>query len=214
MKTFLTISFAFASFILLPSSNLFAQAIQEVPISNEGTVTSTNCSEPIIITDSNANGGNYLPGESYQITACINTIEAPPVQIEILPTNPITGAVWDVDANSSLFIYEGTGTAGTLLGEFNSVSDPGGVFFTTSMTCVTFLFISGAESSGAGFSANVNCIQELQPFDLDLTVQGPHEFSNEEFPGLEDKNVITICYADNISLDAIAKWIRTKYSDH
>jgi len=181
-----------------------AQTPQEVSISDGGTFNSDNCQEYFILTDSNADDGNYEENEDFQITLCFNDIEMSDAQVQILPTNPETGDVWDVDENSSLFIYEGPDDTGTLLGEFNSVSDPNGVFFTTDVSCLTFVFISGEGSSGEGFRALFQCEQPLQPFNLSVEVEPPNEYSDFEVDGIaDDANIITICYGDTIDLTAI-----------
>jgi len=185
-------------------STLSAQAPIEVSIADGGTINSDNCQEPFILTDSNADDGNYEENETFEVTLCFNDIEMSDIQVQILPTDPETGAVWDVDENSSLFIYEGPDNTGTPLGEFNSISDPNGVFFTTDVGCLTFVFISGDGSSGAGFNAIVQCEKPLQPFDLDVEVELPNEYSDFEVDGIaDDANVITICYGDTIDLTAI-----------
>ncbi len=188
----------------LSTSIAFAQTVQEYAISDGGVQNSDNCQEYFVLTDSNADNGDYDENENYEITLCLTDIEMSSAQVAILPTDPATGSVWDVDDNSSLFIYEGTGTAGTLLGEFNSVSDPEGVFFTTNASCLTFVFISGAGSSGAGFVAEIKCVEPRQPFDLTVVPQLPQEWSTEDFEGIPDEAfVLTICYGDTVRFNSI-----------
>jgi len=184
-------------------NSLLAQ--DSTPISDEGTVESTNCDNGLIITDSNADDGNYLPGETYEITACINTLVGDSVQIVILP--PInqndTTHVWDVDGNSTLLIYAGEGTDGELLGAFNSITDPDGVYLNTIVPCVTFVWESGEFSSGEGFIAEINCLQELQPFNVSVFIEPPFGLSTDTFPDIgPDENVITFCFGDTLNFTA------------
>ena len=137
--------------VLLLAVALNSVSVQElIPISDGGTVESTNCDNPIYITDSNADDGNYLPGETYQITACLNTLVGDSVQIIMIPqiNGNDTLNLWDVDGNSTLFIYAGVGTGVELLGAFYSITDPDCVFLTTTVHCVTFVWESGENSTG------------------------------------------------------------------
>ena len=203
MKLFIKSSILIGIFLLSVVNLALAQPI-EVAISDGGTVESINCQDYLILTDSNADNGNYGENETFQTTLCLSTAEGNDAQVQILPTNPVTGSVWDVDGNSSLFIYEGTGTSGNLLGEFNSVSDPNGVFFTTNVSCLTFVFVSGSGSSGAGFVAEVKCLQDRQPFDMQVDAVFPTEYSLQDFEGLNPSDsVLTICYHDSISFQTI-----------
>lgn len=194
---------AFSLILVLTFNGIFAQ--DSTPISAGGIVESTNCDNPIYITDSNADDGNYLPGETYQITTCMNTLVGDSVQITILPTfnSSDTLNVWAVDGNSTLQIFAGTGTGGELLGTFNSVTDPDGVFLTTIVPCVTFVWTSGDNSSAAGFLAQINCIQDLQPFNVSVFIDPPFGLSTDTFPDIgPDANVIPFCFGDTLSFTA------------
>ena len=189
--------------LLLPIGNLLAQ--DTIPISDGGTVESTNCDNGLILTDSNADDGNYEPGEIFQITACINTLVGDSVQVSILPplNQSDTVNVWDVDENSTLMIYAGTDTDGELLGTFNSVTDPSGVYLTTTVPCVTFVWESGESSSGEGFIANIECLQDLQPFNVSVLIDPPFGLSTDTFPDIgPNENVITFCFGDTLNFTA------------
>ncbi|HKL40822.1 MAG TPA: hypothetical protein VJ894_09085, partial [Cryomorphaceae bacterium] len=193
----LDIKIALSFFMAITFSATFAQDL--IPISDEGTVESTNCDNGIIITDSNADDGNYLPGETYQMTVCFNTLVGDSIQVSILPqfNQNDTLNVWDVDENSTLFIYAGTDTDGDLLGAFNSETDPNGVFFQTDVPCITLVWESGENSSGAGFLAQFNCLQDLQPFNVSVLIDPPFGLSTDTFPDIgPDANVITFCFGD------------------
>lgn len=176
---------------------------QEFSIDEGGTQSTNNCQHTLVLTDSNADDGNYLPNENHQITMCFNTVEGNPLQFAILPSNSAGTNVWDVDGDSELFVYEGDNTGAPLIGVFNTETDPNGVFFTTTSTCLTFVFTSGASSSGAGFRARINCAQELQPFNANVIIEEPHGLFEDTIPGLEGKNVITFCYLDTLKFTAV-----------
>lgn len=164
----------------------------EINIADGGS-HSTQCSSSLIITDSNVNGGNYGPNETYQVTLCVDAASESNPQIIISPA--LNGDIWDVDANSSLFVYNGSDSNAPLLGEFNSENSPNGVVLQGTDNCMTLVFVSGSGSSGAGFTANFTCFQPLQDFNFTLTGTPPiepfHDFSY---------GAIQICFGDSISI--------------
>lgn len=176
-----------------------AATAQEVPISDGGVINDMTCSEEIILTDSGGEGGNYGPNESHTITLCVIDGAITFAQFVISPD--LFGSTWDVDANASLFVYDGPNTGSPLIGEFNSITDPAGVYITGTGTCLTFTFVSGNASSGAGFSGIFRCLQPLQPFDV--TVQGTPELS--EWGGLPNPSM-RICFNDSIIANAITNY--------
>ncbi len=191
------------SFILLFFSA--SAAFGQVPISDGGIIEIDNCDIVVQLTDSDADDGNYLPNETHEITICFNTVLDNPLQFTIIPPNneEDTIRVWDIDDESSLFVYEGVGTGGNQIGEFNSEIDPDGVFFTTNNSCLTFVFVSGSSSTGEGFIAQIGCVTGLQPFNANVIIDPPFGLSEEEFPQLEGENVITFCYSDTLSFTAV-----------
>jgi gliding motility-associated-like protein len=194
---------------ILGVSSLNAQDIV-VPISDEGLVESTNCDNAITVTDSNAGeDGAYLSEEMYEMTVCFNTLVGDSIQIQVLPQQGPNDTLnlWDVDENSTLTIFAGEGTDGEQLGVFNSFSDPDGFFLTTIVPCVTLVWTSGEESSGLGFIANFNCLQDLQPFNLDLAIAPPYELTEDTIPDIgPDANVVTFCFGDTLNLTALTSF--------
>jgi len=192
-----------ALFFVFSLSSVSAQ--NTFPISDEGTIEESNCDNTVFITDSNADDGNYLPGETYEMTVCLNTLAENPIQITIIP--PMNGNdtinLWDVDEFSTLQIFEGVGTDGNLLGTFNSVSHPDGVFFMADTECVTLVWNSGESSSGEGFVAQLTCHEELQPFVVAVSIDPPFGLSTDTFPDIgPNENVITFCFGDTLSFTA------------
>ena len=195
-KILSSLSVGFFSFLMCFST---AQAQTIVSIADGGQVNDVSCSSSVVITDSNANGGNYGPNESFTITICIEDASTNFAEIIISPA--LYGDIWDVDANSSLFIYDGIGTGGPLLGVFNSVSDPAGITVSGNNACMTMQFISGSNSSGAGFTSTFSCIQPLQPFLFDVV--GTPELA---FYGQVNDDAIQICFGDTVTLDLVTNY--------
>lgn len=187
-------SLGFLSIGILFSISVSSQDV--VSIADGGTVSDVSCASSVIITDSNADNGNYLPDENHVITVCVEAGSLSEAEIIISPE--LYGDDWDVDANSTLFIYDGPNTASPLLGAFNSVTDPAGVTVSGSIPggCMTLEFVSGSNSTGEGFTANFTCLQPLQPFLFDV-VSTPEI---EDFPPLTFPTV-QICFGDSIILD-------------
>ncbi len=198
MKTLKNISLLGALMVCLLSWT-GAQAQLTVPISDGGTVNEVSCAEYVVITDSDADGGNYLPNENYVITVCVEAISTSFGQFIISPE--LNGDVWDVDENSNLFVYDGANTGAPLLGSFNSVTDPAGISVSGTTGCLTLEFVSGSGSSGAGFTANFACEQPLQPFTFELSGIPPLE----QFQNFTDP-AIKICFGDSIIVNTITSY--------
>lgn len=177
---------------------LFAQSV--VNISDGGVVNDMTCSEQITLTDSGGASGNYGPGESHTITLCVVSGAETSSQFVISPA--LFGHTWDIDANSSLFLYDGpNATPANLQGEFNSVSHPSGIFYTATGNCITLTFVSGPGSSGAGFTSTFQCLQPLQPFELDVT----GEPSISPWGDLPNPSM-RICFEETITASAITNY--------
>jgi gliding motility-associated-like protein len=192
--------------VLLIFSSTAAVAQNSIPISDEGTIEITNCDNTLTITDSNdGEDGNYLPNEIYQMTICTNTVLGDPIQIAVLPQQNANDTInlWGVDGSSTLTVYEGTGTGGAQLGIFNSVTHPDGFFLQVDANCITLVWESGEASSSLGFIAQVNCLQELQPFNVSVFIDPPFGLSTDTFPDIgPDENVITFCFGDTLNFTA------------
>jgi gliding motility-associated-like protein len=185
--------------IIVTGSISSVQAQQEIPISDEGTINDVSCGSPIVITDSNADDGNYAPNESFVITICIEDASETFAEVTISPE--LFGDVWDIDEESNLFIYDGASTAAPLIGAFNSVSHPAGVSYTGTGLCLTLEFVSGANSSGEGFTATFSCIEPLQPFNFSFnSVPELQQFDDLPFQSIH------ICFGDSIILNTITSY--------
>ncbi|MGS0526796.1 Calx-beta domain-containing protein [Zobellia nedashkovskayae] len=107
--------------------------------------TATTCSD--IFLDS---GGisNYSDNEDIVYTICpdiaSNYIEVDFEQFDVIP-------------GDVLYIYDGSTTGSTLLGQYDNDNIPTQVFATNTNGCLTFRFTSNNNTSGNGWQANVSC---------------------------------------------------------
>ncbi|WP_072863272.1 Calx-beta domain-containing protein [Arenibacter palladensis] len=67
---------------------------------------------------------------------------------------------FDVANGDLLYIYEGTTTSGTLIGQYNNNNVPDIIESTHSSGCLTFRFISNGSNTAGGWEAEVNCYPE------------------------------------------------------
>ncbi|MGB3143985.1 MAG: Calx-beta domain-containing protein [Maribacter sp.] len=68
---------------------------------------------------------------------------------------------FDVEAGFDfLYVYEGTSTAGTLIGQYDNNNIPTTITSTDGSGCLTFRFTSDNTVVGSGFQANINCYQD------------------------------------------------------
>ncbi|MGB6034982.1 MAG: gliding motility-associated C-terminal domain-containing protein [Cryomorphaceae bacterium] len=176
-----------------------ASAQETISISDGGLVDEVSCASSVILTDSNVDDGNYGPNESFIITLCTEAGGGSPGEFIISPD--LFGDTWDVDEESQLFIYDGNSIAGDLLGAFNTTTHPAGVTVTGTGICLTIEFISGENSSGAGFTGTFTCVQPLQPFDFSFSTF-PESI---EFDDLEDP-AIPICFTDSIVISTLTNY--------
>ena len=67
---------------------------------------------------------------------------------------------FDVANDDLLYIYEGTTTSGTLIGQYNNNNVPDIIESTHSSGCLTFRFTSNGSNTAGGWEAEVNCYPE------------------------------------------------------
>ena len=189
--TTLIITFA----AILAFSPIFSQQIIDIADQEDPPITpSITCTETIKLFGSYGDGGNLVPGETYSFTFCIDASSDAHAQILISPE--LFGDIWDVDANSSLFVYDGPTTGAALIGVFNSASFPEGVNLQGSGSCLTFEFVFGGTSTGAGFTATLGCYQPYQDFSFTLIGTPPlGMFKDLPYPAMK------ICYGESITLN-------------
>ena len=67
---------------------------------------------------------------------------------------------FDVANDDLLYIYEGTTTSGTLIGQYNNNNVPDIIESTHGTGCLTFRFTSNGSNTAGGWEAEVNCYPE------------------------------------------------------
>ena len=119
------------------------------PISSGGTFTIDCDSQTLNITDSNANGDNYAPGENFEVTICPDGGNG-----VTFSTFTEDGGFFDLAPSDQLFIYDGDNSSAPLLGVFDDASNATGFAVTSTIPdnpsgCLTLVFISTAGSATA-----------------------------------------------------------------
>lgn len=184
-------------FALLSFLTAFSSSGQDYfNISNGGSHIISCTADSIIVTDGGGLDGNYEPGQTHSITFCLDAGQEGNLEVVISPT--LFGHTWDVDAGSFLSVHNGNSASSPIIagGNFNSVNDPAGIRVRTTGSCITLVFSTGPGSSGAGFTALVQCESAFQPFLVDL----------ESIPPFVETTVdplsITICYTEEFTVTA------------
>ncbi|MEM9050441.1 MAG: T9SS type A sorting domain-containing protein [Bacteroidota bacterium] len=143
-----------------------------------GSYTIETCSEPTEL-----NLGMYSHGIEYSID--ISRDQSVFGELMVIVDPNYFDQTWDIDANSSLLIYE-TSQAGELLGVFNSATHPDGFQLSTSASTLTFVF--EGNGSGDGFELLIFCQSEfnkLPSYEAIVETAGGPWFLNEETGDIE-----------------------------
>ncbi|MDO1511840.1 Calx-beta domain-containing protein [Maribacter confluentis] len=107
--------------------------------------TATTCND--IFLDSGGIG-NYSDNEDIVYTICPDTA-GNYIQLDFQQFDVIPGDV--------LYVYDGSTTGATLLGQYDNDNVPTQVFATNNNGCLTFRFTSNNNTSGNGWQADVTC---------------------------------------------------------
>ena len=110
--------------------------------------TATTCSD--IFLDPGG-VGNYSNNQNVVYTICPDTANN---YISVNFTN------FDIANGDLLYVYEGTTTSGTLIGQYNNGNVATIIESTHSSGCLTFRFTSNNNTTAAGWQANVTCYPE------------------------------------------------------
>ena len=110
--------------------------------------TATTCSD--IFLDPGG-VGNYANNQNVVYTICPDTANN---YISVNFTN------FDIANGDLLYVYEGTTTSGTLIGQYNNGNVATIIESTHSSGCLTFRFSSNNNTTAAGWQANVTCYPE------------------------------------------------------
>ncbi|MEZ4811737.1 MAG: Calx-beta domain-containing protein [Allomuricauda sp.] len=110
-------------------------------------VTVNTCSD--IFVDSGGIGATYGNNENRTYTICPDT---PGSFTRVTFTN------FDVETSYDfLYVYEGTSTGGTLIGQYDNANPPTTITSTDGSGCLTFRFTSDNSVTNNGWEANVSC---------------------------------------------------------
>ncbi|SDN13358.1 CUB domain-containing protein [Kriegella aquimaris] len=94
---------------------------------------------------------NYSNNEDVTYTICPDTADT---------YININFSTFEVVSGDVLYIYEGTTTGGTLIGQYDSANIPTAINSSHASGCLTFRFTSNGDTTGAGWEAAVNCFPE------------------------------------------------------
>ena len=94
--------------------------------------------------DSGGPSGSYSPGENYTITFCSNN--GLPIKFDFIS--------FDSRSSDRLSVYDGPNTSSPLIGQYSGT--PGPFIITSSGTCLTFKFVSGALFNRPGWAAIIS----------------------------------------------------------
>ncbi len=137
----------------------FTAVAQEVNISTVNDYTS--CEGAVV--DSGQSAADYGANENHSITWCA---EAPETILNFY------WVVFDLDAASTITIYDGDSNAAPLIGTFTGTDLQGQDITSTNVTgCLTIEFVSGPNSSG-NFGAYASC---GEPCDKPFAIVNPFE---------------------------------------
>ncbi|SIS96145.1 Cna protein B-type domain-containing protein [Zobellia uliginosa] len=67
---------------------------------------------------------------------------------------------FEIVSGDVLYIYEGSNTSGTLIGQYDSANVPTSINSSHSSGCLTFRFVSNGSNTGAGWEAEINCFPD------------------------------------------------------
>ncbi len=159
------------------------------PLFNDGSVQN--------FFDSGNAGADYGNNENEVITICPDLVNGGKISVAFA-TN--IGFSWNVHATDTLFIYDGSSTSATLLGAYNSITNPNGFFITATFNnpsgCLTFKFVSDTATTATGWAANISCGNPPQPFSPHIKAflngTGP------DFLSPADTGYADICFEDSI----------------
>ncbi|MEG3659902.1 Calx-beta domain-containing protein [Arenibacter palladensis] len=95
--------------------------------------------------------GNYSSNQNIVYTICPDTANNY-ISLDFIG--------FDVPSGDVLYVYDGTTTSGTLIGQYDNNNIPDIIESTHSSGCLTFRFTSNGWNNGEGWQASVNCYPE------------------------------------------------------
>ena len=131
--------------------------VAESILMQNGTVTT--CSG--IFYDSGGPDSNYGNNLTYTMTFYPGT-EGAMVCVDFTQFNTESGYDY-------LYIYNGTSTSATLIGQYDGTTSPGTVMATNEAGALTFKFTSDSGVNAAGWAATVSCFQTDVPLNITVS---------------------------------------------
>ncbi|SHJ53027.1 Calx-beta domain-containing protein [Pseudozobellia thermophila] len=134
----------------------------QVDISDTATITIID-DDALIMTDGGSAttcsdtffdpGGlsNYGNNQDITYTICPDTADTY-ININFTSFEIVSGDV--------LYVYEGSNTSGTLIGQYDSANVPTSINSSHASGCLTFRFVSNGANTGAGWEAQINCFPD------------------------------------------------------
>jgi gliding motility-associated-like protein len=157
--------------------------------------------------DSGNNTADYSANENEVLVVCPDAAGGTKL---VATFGTLAGFTWNVDGSDTLYVYDGPTVASPLLGQHNSVTDPGGFTYISSWTnttgCLTFRFRSDAAVEGTGWDAKIECVAPPQPFEAHMSAyiygeaNGANDLLNDQNPN--DTGYIDVCFGDTVMLVA------------
>ena len=121
--------------------------------------SATTCSG--IFYDSGGPDSNYGNGLNYTMTLYPGT-EGAMVSVNFTQFNTESGYDY-------LYIYNGTSTSATLIGQYDGTTSPGTVMATNESGALTFKFTSDSGVNALGWVATISCFQTDQPVNITVS---------------------------------------------
>ncbi len=164
----------------------FINQAQEFSIT-DGSITT--CSG--IFTDSGGNSSGYGPNENHTVTICSDGSSGTHVRL--------TFARVELEEGDSLCFFDGMDTSASPLSCIDDFSYEGPFIIQATAAntsgCITAVFRSNANSQGAGWSADISCVQACQTILAELVTTTPAVMPI-------DTGWMDICPGDRVSLSA------------
>lgn len=133
-------------------------------------------------TDSGGSTGDYAAGENFITTICSPFATD---QVQALFSS------WNVTAGAVLLAYDGPTATGSPIGVFNPAIAPTVVVSTPGNTsgCLTFRFISTGTNTGAGWQADLSCVDNCQTISNTVVIT----------PTPDADEILRICQGETVN---------------
>ncbi len=123
----------------------------------DGTVETCNA----LFYDNGGPNNNYNNNRNYTMTF-MPAIEGNKIRVNFAEFNTEEGYDY-------LYIYDGSSTSATLIGQYDGANNPGEVTATNNEGALTFRFTSDQGVTASGWVAMINCVGSYDPITLEIT---------------------------------------------